>query len=115
MITEPFCLDPIDPPEDAAEAEKLLCAGKCPSCEQAGAFRVSAYSADAITCQLCGFEFVGAWPDRGNDPPRRKLEAVYDMGNAAGSGRQRSGRRVSLPKVTKRKLAHGLKAPDDAS
>lgn len=96
-ITDPFKLDPIDPPENASDAELLLCAGLCPHCEVGAAFRMADASNEDLICQNCGFEFTGTTPDVGHLANRpRAVAAVYAM------GRQRGSTRAALPAISPR-------------
>lgn len=98
-MRDSFPFDPIDPPPGATEAEQLLCAGKCPECEQAAVFAPSDEFDGSLVCRNCGFEFAGAEDDRPGRPPQRAVALVYRRGAQAKRGANADRR---LPPVAQR-------------
>jgi hypothetical protein len=90
--TDPFCLDPIDPPPEVTNAaDIMLWQGLCPWCGTKGPFAphqlpdtdvAAAPPRDSsLLCRTCGLEFLGPMDDQSGQPPQRTVTAVYVEGD----------------------------------
>ena len=106
--TDPFCLDPINPPEGLTDAEVMLWKGLCPWCGTKGPFAPHQFPDtdvaaapprdSSLVCRTCGLEFLGPMDDQVGVAPQRSVTAVYAEGDAG----MKVAAADSLPEVSAR-------------